>query len=264
MSTRLTLFDMQAETYDQRAGLSEQDCRAIVRAVLALAQSQPHDLLLEMGAGTGMIGTWFAQPPLRYIGLDLSRGMLAAFRQRLSAHSDRLLLLQADGNAPWPLAAATVRVIFSSRVLHLLDLTHVVQESLRVTRPDGAIILGRVQRQDDSVAALMQRGMLRLLRQHGFHGRQGGPHQRQLLAAYAQYGATVLKPVVVARWPVLRTPWQSIEAWHTKPGLGGIDLPPEVKRTILHALCRWATGTFGSLHHEVTSEESYVLQGVRR
>ena len=263
MSNRAASFDLQAETYDQRVGLPEQDCQAIVRAVLALAQVQAGDVILEVGAGTGMLGTWLALPPLCYIGLDLSRGMLAAFQQPLLAHSDTLLL-QADGNAPWPLADATVRVIFSSRALHLLDLAHVVRESLRVARPDGAVvILGRVQRQDNSVAAMMQREMLRLLRQHGFYGRRGGPHQRQLLAAYSQHGATVLAPVVVTQWTVAWTPWQSIEAWHTKPGLGGIALPPDVKRTILQALCRWATETFGDLHHEVVSEEAYVLQGVR-
>src|SRR5262249_2421178 len=146
----------------------------------------------------------------------------------------------------------------------LLDLAHAVHESLRVARPDGAsIIIGRVQRQDDSVATMMQREMLRLLRQHGFHGRAGGPHQRHLLAAYAQHGATELEPVVVARWPVRRTPWASIDSWRAKPGLGGIELPPDVKRTILQELCRWATGTFGTLHHEIVSQESYVLQGVR-
>jgi ubiquinone/menaquinone biosynthesis C-methylase UbiE len=264
MGNRLTLFDMQAETYDQRVGLPEQDCQAIVRAVLTLAQVQPHDLLLEMGAGTGMIGTWFARPPLGYIGLDLSRGMLATFRQRLSAHGGRPLLLQADGNATWPLADATVRAIFSSRALHLLDLAHVLHESLRVARPDGAIvILGRVQRQDNNVAAVMQREMQRLLRQHGLYSRGGGQHQRQLLAVYGQHGAMVLEPVVAAQWTVTRTPWQSIADWQTKPGLGGIDPPPDVKRAILYDLCRWATVTFGDMQREVTSEEAYVLQGVR-
>jgi ubiquinone/menaquinone biosynthesis C-methylase UbiE len=258
------LFDRQADTYDQRVGLPEQDCQAIVRTVLTLAHTQRHDLLLEIGTGTGTIGTWFARQPLRYVGLDVSRRMLAAFRHRLSDHSSTLLLLHADGNAPWPLMDGTVRVIFSARALHLLDLAHVVEESVRVARPDGAVvIMGRVQRQADSVAAVMQREMQRLLHHHGVPGRAGGPYQRHLLAAYGQQGATVLAPVIVARWAVTWTPWQSIEAWCTKPGLGGLDLPASEKSTILQMLYRWATRTFGDLHREVTSEETYVLQGVR-
>lgn len=264
MHDRSALFDLQADTYEQRVGLPAQDCQAVARAVLGLAQMQPHDCLLEMGAGTGMIGTWFTQLPLRYVGLDLSRGMLTVFRQRLSTHNPTPLLLQADGNAPWPLADATVRAIFSSRMLHLLDLAHVVRESVRVARPDGAVVmLGRVQRQDNSVAARMQQALQRLLRQHGLQGRGGEQHQRHLLASYSQQGATVLAPVVVARWMVTRTPWQSLNAWYTKPGLGGIEPPPDVKRAILQALCSWAKRTFNDLHHEHTCEETYVLQGVR-
>jgi hypothetical protein len=103
------LFDRQADTYDQRVGLPEQDCQAIARTVLTLANTQRHDLLIEIGAGTGTIGTWFARQPLRYVGLDVSRRMLAAFRHRLSGHSSTLLLLHADGNAPWPLTQPGTR-----------------------------------------------------------------------------------------------------------------------------------------------------------
>lgn len=264
MNNRPAPFDTQAETYDQRVGLPAQDCQALAGAIFAMTRIQPGELILEIGAGTGMIGTWLALPPRRYIGLDLSRRMLGVFRRRLAVHSGTPLLLQADGNSPWPLADATVRVIFSSRALHLLGLAHVVHESLRVAQPTGAVVvMGRVQRHDDSVTAMMQREMQRLLRQHGFQGRGGGQHQRQILAAYRQCGATVLEPMVVVRWTVTRTPWQSIAAWHTKPGLAGLAPPPHVKRTILHDLCRWATMTFGDVQHQVTSEEAYVLQGVR-
>jgi hypothetical protein len=48
-----------------------------------------------------------------------------------------------------------------------------------------------------------------------------------------------------------------------KPGLGGIDPPPDVKRAVLDDLCRWATVTFSDIQREVASEEAYVLQGVR-
>ena len=72
----------------------------------------------------------------------------------------------------------------------------------------------------------------------------------------------MLDPVVVVRWTVTRTPWQSIEAWQSKPGLAGLDVPPNVQRAILEELRSWAQAVFGDLHREVSCEEAYVLQGV--
>jgi hypothetical protein len=173
------------------------------------------------------------------------------------------LLLQADGNHPWPLADGTARVIFSSRALHLLDLVHVVDESCRVARHDGAsLIIGRIQRAMGSLSTLLQQAMQRLLRQQGFSSHAGEQHQHRLLAALTLRGGTVLDPVVVVRWTVTRTPWQSIQAWQSKPGLAGIDVSPIVQRAILDELRSWAQSTFGDLNREVTCDEAYVLQGV--
>lgn len=263
MTNRPTTFDAQAATFDRRAGVSEQHCQAIAQAVLRLAEAMPGDLIFEVGAGTGMLGTWLARPPLRYLGVDLSRAMLAAFHRRMAASNHMSLLLQADGDHLWPLADGVVRVIFSSRALHLLDLTHVVDESCRVAQPDGAsLIIGRIQRPRDSLPTLLQQTMQRLLRQQGFSSHAGEQHQRQLLTAFAQRGGTVLDPVVVVRWTVTRTPWQSIEAWQSKPGLAGLDVPAVVQRAIIEGLRSWAQSVFGDLHHEVSCEEAYVLQGV--
>jgi len=263
MNNHPAAFDSQAATYDQRAGLPEQHCQAIAQAVLRLSAAIPGDLLLEVGAGTGMIGTWLARPPLRYIGVDLSRRMLAAFHRRLAFPSHMPFLLQADGNYPWPLADGAIRVIFSSRAVHLLDLAHVVDESFRVAQPDGAsLIIGRIQRPPGSLPTMLQQVMQRLLRQQGFSSHAGEQHQRQLLAAFTQRGGRGLDPVIAARWTVTRTSWQSIEAWQSKPGLAGLDVPPVVQRSILDELRSWAQSTFGDLHRQVTCEEAYVLQGV--
>jgi ubiquinone/menaquinone biosynthesis C-methylase UbiE len=263
MTNRSDHFDAQAATFDQRAGLSEPHCQAIADAVLRLAQASPGDLICEMGAGTGMLGTWLAQPPLRYIGIDVSRAMLAAFHRRMAAPGPSSLLLQADGDQRWPLADGVVKVIFSSRAVHLLDLAHVVDESCRVAMSDGAsLIVGRSQRLPDSLPRLLQQELQGLLRQRGFSPHAGEPHQRQLLAALAQRGAMVFEPVVVVRWTATRTPWQSIEAWQSKPGLAGLNVPAVIKRAILDELRCWAQALFGDLDHEVSCEEAYVLQRV--
>jgi ubiquinone/menaquinone biosynthesis C-methylase UbiE len=263
MNSRPATFDAQAGTFDRRAGLPDECCQSIARAVLEMAEVVPGDLVLEVGAGTGMLGTWLARPPLRYVGFDLSHGMLAAFRSRLASPSPMSFLLQADGNRLWPLADGTVKVTFGSRTLHLLNLGHVVDESFRVAQAEGAsLIIGRIERPSGSLPSILQQAMRRLLRQYGFAGHAGEQHRRRLLTAFTRRGGRVLEPVLAARWSVLRTPWQAIEAWRSKPGLAGLDVPPDVQDAILDELARWARSTCGDLHRQVTCEETYVLQGV--
>jgi ubiquinone/menaquinone biosynthesis C-methylase UbiE len=215
-------------------------------------------------AGTGQIGQWFAQTPIQYIGFDLSQAMLDEFRQRLDSNVNNLTLLVADGNQPWPIADASVRVIFSSRTLHLLEPNRVVEEVFRVARPDGAVlIIGRIQRPKESVKAQMKQTLHRLLAQRGFSAREGGKNQHKLIELLCQRGAEAIAPAVISRWTQSSTPAQSLDSWQQKPGLGGIDLPAEIKQEILEELQNWAQGTFGGLCVQVESEAAYVLQGVR-
>jgi ubiquinone/menaquinone biosynthesis C-methylase UbiE len=260
---RTAPFDVQASTFDERAGLPALLCQAIAQAVVRQAKALPGDLILEVGAGTGMLGTWLARAPQRYVGFDLSHAMLAAFHRSSPSSSPRPLLLQADGDQHWPLADGVVRAIFSSRALHLLDLTHVVDEICRLSRSDGAsLLIGRIQRPTDSLPRLLQQTMQRILRQRGFSPRAGEQHQIQLLSALAERGGRLLEPLVAVRWPVTRTPWQSIQDWQSKPGLAGLTMSPDVQRSILAELCNWAESVFGDLRHQVTYEDAYVLQGI--
>lgn len=256
------LFDSQAATYDQRAGLPEQACREVGRAVLELAEVQPGDLVVEVGAGTGQIGQWLAHESGRYVGFDLSPGMLHVFRRRLAGWGAARTVLVADGNHGWPVREASARVIFSSRALHWLPLHHVVAESLRVASPDGAmLIVGRVQRAAPSLQPQMKHRLHDRLRQHGLQAREGEQHQQRLLARWCQRGAKAMGPLVAARWRVASTPGEAIATWRNKPGLGGLDPPPGLKEAILMELTAWAEATFGDLERQVESEAAYVLHG---
>jgi SAM-dependent methyltransferase len=256
-----TPFDGQAPQFDRRVGLPESDCRAIAAAVIAMAGAGEGDRVLEIGAGTGMIGRWFLDHPVRYVGLDRSRGMLEVFRRRPGA--GRAGLVQADGACSWPLPAGSARVIFSSRAMHLLPLAHVVDEILRVAGPAPAAscLLGWVERDPESVKARMSREMQRLVRERGFTPRTAG--SRRFLAACRERGAAELPRTAVARWPARHSPRQSLDSWRGKLGLGGVVLPPGVQESVLDELEAWARRTFGDLDAESPAEETYVLEGVR-
>ncbi len=260
MSLAPTSFDAQAAEFDRRVGLPEEYCRGIAAAVLSLAGAEAGDRVVEIGAGTGMMGRWFLNHPVRYVGLDLSRGMLDVFRRR-APRSPAPPLVQADGARPWPLPDGSVSAVFSSRAIHLLPLDHVVEELYRVRRPGAACVLGWVEREPESVKHRMSREMQRRLRERGFPARTAG--SRRVLAACRERGARDLPKTAVARWPVRHTPRQSLDDWWSKEGLGGIVLPPGVQEEVLTELEAWAVEAFGGLDAARETADAYVLEGVR-
>lgn len=245
-----TPFDSQAAEFDRRVGLPEADCRAIAAAVRSLAGA---GRILEIGAGTGMIGRWF---PDSYAGLDVSIGMLAVFRRR----SPGAPLVQADGARAWPLPDGCVRAVFSSRAIHLLPLEVVAREVFRVGAPGAVCVLGWVERRPDSIKKRMSREMQRRLRERGFPARSAG--SGRVLQALRERGASNLEKVVVASWPARHTARQSLDDWRSKEGLGGIVLPPGVQDEVLRGLEAWAEETFGGLDAALETEDAYVLEGV--
>jgi ubiquinone/menaquinone biosynthesis C-methylase UbiE len=257
-------FDDQAKTFETRTGFSEATCQAIVKTALALAEIQPGDRVVEVGAGTGQIGQWFAPESVQYLGFDLSALMLEEFRQHLDKPKDNFHLIQGDANQHWPVEDGTANLIFSSRTLHLLNLEQVVQESRRIAQAERAVVLmGTVQRQKNSVKNQMRDKMQSLLAQKTLQGRQKNQLLRQLIQLFTQSGASVIEPVVASRWKVVNTPRQSLESWRGKANLAGMELTDELKQDVLARLEIWAQATFGGLDQLIESEETYRLQGVR-
>ncbi|HYP28564.1 MAG TPA: class I SAM-dependent methyltransferase [Blastocatellia bacterium] len=256
------LFDRQAATYDQRTGLPPEYCRAIADAVVGVGRPAPGDLILEVGPGTGMISRWFGAP-MRYVGIDRSAGMLRQFQERAGGAGDKALVL-TDANQGWPLAGGVARVIFSSRAIHHLDQEHAASEIFRVASPGGAtLILGRIDRDTESVKARMAREMNNLLRMHGYEGRRGEQRNRKLFESCRARGAQVLEPVEVAAWDVTASPRQSLDSWRSAGGLGGTPVPPETKERILAELGAWAEGAFGGLDEQFESRDRYILRPLR-
>jgi methyltransferase family protein len=256
-------FDAQAVLFEKRTGLAEDVCRDIAKAVRELGETASGDLLVEIGAGTGQLGRWFG-PPLRYAGLDLSAGMLHEFSRYRASNLANGLLIQADANANWPIAGGTARVIFSSRTMHLLDQEHVAREFLRIASSAGAtLILGRVEREPESVRSRMAQEMNERLRAHGFAGRRGERQNRKLFELCSSAGAVALEPVRVASWSTVASPRQSLDSWRSKQGLGGLPVPDKIRAEVLQELETWAEEEFDGLDREFEAEETYVLKSLR-
>src|SRR5262245_47305008 len=212
-------FDGQADQFDDSAGLEPAVGRRIAQAILELSGAAGDDVILDIGTGTGAVGWHFATLPGRYLGLDLSGPMLEVFRRKLGPLPRHMLLVQADSDLPWPIGARTMTVVIASRVVHHLGTRHFVQETQRVCRPGGCLLLGRVTRDADSLPSRLQRHKRTLLAEHGFSTLSGGQAVHQVVEACCATGATALPPTTVARWTRSAMPRQLLAAWEGKPQL---------------------------------------------
>jgi ubiquinone/menaquinone biosynthesis C-methylase UbiE len=256
-------FDAQAGSFDQRVGLPRAACEAVARAVLSLVRPAPADLLLEVGAGTGQIGHHLCALPLQYVGFDSSKAMLDVFERRCHARGRSASLIHADGHERWPVGDGTVKAVFGSRVLHLLPVEHVVGEVRRVASRGGAtLIMGRVQRAEDSLRSRLRRQMHERLRQVGTPATDGHRQEDRILEACRAGGAVAFEPRIAARWPVQLSAAAVLDSWRQQSGLGGVALSAPVKDAILTQLAQWAKQTFGSLENVYSGDDEFVLAGV--
>lgn len=260
-------FDGNAERFDDMSGLDPAVSSRIGQAILDLSGAAGDDVILDIGAGTGAIGRHFAASPQRYVALELSRSMLAIFQRKLNAQDRNVFLAEADCNEPWPISARAVTVVFASRVVHHLSSSHFVEETARVCRPGGCLLLGRVTRDPEGLPARLQRQKRALLAEHGLSSADGGGAVRRVVEATRAMGATELPPATVARWTRGATPRQLLSAWEAKPqlisGASTRQMSAEERAAIVDALTGWARAQFGDLDrvHEFTEE--YTLGGAR-
>ncbi len=260
-------FDGQAEQFDDVAGLPPDAGRRIAQVIWELGGCTATDAILDVGAGTGVIGLHLATRSSRYLGLDQSVRMLEVFRQKLDPWPQHLLLVQADSDRPWPIGDRALAVVFASRVVHHLVLPHFVTEVQRVCRPGGCLLLGRVVRAADSLPSRLQRRKRALLAEHGIGARMGGQAIQQIVTICGAQGATALSPAIAAQWTRTMTARQLLMAWRGKPRLNssaaGNNLSSELRDGLLNALNIWALQEFGDLDRPEEFVEEYVLQAVR-
>ena len=255
-------FDAQATAYNKRTGFHDAAIEPIVAAVCDMLPGLSEAVLMELGAGTGTLGAVLASKAGTYIGMDLSSAMLSqiATSGELLPDMNRLV---GDASTAWPVRSGAVQCFFTSRALHLFDLDNVCSELQRTADPAGATFLvGRVERDPDSLQTRLRREMRRQLREAGYQAHDGQRAWEQLVAVLSEWNGQTLPPRTAAQWQRSRSPAQMLSAWEGKPGLAGLTLPAETKASILSRVRDWAISRYNDLDKPCEMQESYVLQGI--
>lgn len=134
-------YDRAVSYYDEtrgfRAGVSERYRQAALNLIDADAGTR----YLELAIGTGLIGLSFIGAGDRYIGVDISRGMMRCIAPKLEGRAEPRLA-QADITVALPFAAASFDIVQAIRVFHMLvDWRACIDEARRVLAPGGHLLI---------------------------------------------------------------------------------------------------------------------------
>jgi SAM-dependent methyltransferase len=232
---------------------------ASVRAAIWTAAGPDTQPILEVGAGTGRIGAAFVAAGDRYVGVDPSRPMLERFAAKLAApprSRAQILLVQADGQTLPFGKDAFGAVLLVSVLSDVHGWRRLLDESRRVIRPGGVLVLGHAAGPPHGIDARMKGQLAVILGAMGVEaGPRGARHDeaRDCLAGEA----VPHRSACAARWVLSRSPRDFLTRHRT--GARFTALPAAIQDEALGRLAEWARHAFGSLDSASDEEHSFEL-----
>jgi ubiquinone/menaquinone biosynthesis C-methylase UbiE len=167
---------LRAKNWDDHVADMEQVCHsagfvALREQLLEIAQLRPHETVLDVGAGTGLLSLAAARQADRVYALDVSGAMCSHLAQKFSALDLRNAHVVHSSAARVPLSDASVDAVVSNYCFHHLgddDKASALTEAMRVLRPGGRLVfadmmfrVGIAGRRDRAVIARFAVSMLK-------------------------------------------------------------------------------------------------------
>lgn len=143
-------FPGRAKSWDDHVGHIEQladspGFRHLQAVIITLADLQPGDRVLDIGAGTGLLTLAAAGQVACVTALDISPAMCRHLEDKLKRRSIDNVEVLAGSAIELPLANGSVDVILSNYCFHHLrdpDKRRALSEAVRVLRPGGRFVAG--------------------------------------------------------------------------------------------------------------------------
>jgi len=152
------VYDRIAGVYDIWGRLTES--RATARAV-ELAAIEDGESIVEVAVGTGVVFREIVKknPHGHNLGIDLSPGMLARARTRMSDLSAGNFRLETGTAFDLPVPSGSVDLLFNSYMFDLVphaDMDRVLEEFRRVLRPGGRLVLVNMARGESRASRIYE------------------------------------------------------------------------------------------------------------
>lgn len=132
-------FDKQATEYNAQWNTWSEEA---LSAMLAAAQPEPADTVLDVATGTGFTALAFAPHVRSVIGLDVSPGMLAQAKNYAEERGITNVAFEEGAAESLPFGDAALDLV-TCRIAphHFLDLPKFLSETARVLKPGGRFVL---------------------------------------------------------------------------------------------------------------------------
>jgi len=259
-------FDRAADYYDSTrgfpAGVAEQITTALFNYTQkAVTQTPVH--LLEIGVGTGRIAAPCLAQGYFLTGIDLSWNMMEKFHQVLIEKSRTfrgtlLGLAQADASL-LPFAPQSFDAVLAVHVLHLIyEWQDVIQESRRVTRPGGSLIVGYEGRSPNSPISLLREKFDEILLTYGISQRRILKRDYSDVDQYMLDQGCSSSECSGAEWTTTTSVAGDIEKLTRRIWSSTWDIPDDIYAEGISKLKSWAFDTYGDLHEKRRAPHRFV------
>ena len=149
-----THFDSWSGTYERDS--AARWLREVQTAAIASLALNPHDVLLDLGCGTGAAVRDAAPEVARAVGFDLSPGMIAQARERANASGvGNVEFLEGDVSGTLPFEDQTFTAVLCTTAFHHFPRPQeTIAELHRVLGPGGRIVIADANRRHPAVFVL--------------------------------------------------------------------------------------------------------------
>ena len=132
----MTRYDLTAQTYDEQYG---QEQMAKIKSILKGFEPSSHNLVLDLGCGTGLLFNHMGRTNCVIVGVDISRQMLRKAMEK--AVKTNVALIQADADY-LPFKSEVFDAVFAITLLqNMPDPTRTLLEINRVLKINASITI---------------------------------------------------------------------------------------------------------------------------
>ncbi len=155
-------FDKQATQYNAQWNTWSEE---VLSAMLAAAQPQPTDTVLDVATGTGFTALAFAPQVRSVVGLDVSSGMLAQAQSYAAERGIANAQFEEGAAEALPYGDAAFDLV-TCRIAphHFLNVQKFLSETARVLKPGGRFVLADTTVPDDLPEAAHWQNAVEVLR----------------------------------------------------------------------------------------------------